>query len=100
MLCQSLDIHANVDKPKDREWINILLSFLKTCLSDSDPTLLMHNDDREPYIAGLIDSLKASAKALDSGEHTFDITGDLGTDTNRHAVHRAPYYSAQSLRKR
>jgi hypothetical protein len=56
-----------LDKPKDSEWIHILLAYLKTYVESAGMELLMHEGDKTAYISRLVDSLKHAATQLDSG---------------------------------
>ncbi|KAK7014963.1 trafficking protein particle complex subunit 10 [Favolaschia claudopus] len=66
MLSLALDTHAELDKTRDREWIHILLSFLKTFVDTVGLDLLMHEDDRVEYVSRLVQSMKDSATVLES----------------------------------
>ncbi|KAJ6630673.1 trafficking protein particle complex subunit 10 [Mycena sp. CBHHK59/15] len=66
MLSLALDTHESLDKAKDREWIHILLSFLKTYVDTVGLDLLMHEEDSTEYISRLVEAMKDSAAALDS----------------------------------
>ncbi|KAJ7156089.1 trafficking protein particle complex subunit 10 [Mycena crocata] len=66
MLSLALDTHASLDKSKDREWIHILLSFLKTYVDTVGLDLLMHEEDSEEYISRLVQAMRESATQLDS----------------------------------
>ncbi|KAJ6547447.1 trafficking protein particle complex subunit 10 [Mycena capillaripes] len=66
MLSLALDTHAELDKTKDREWIHILLSFLKTYVDTVGLDLLMHEEDSAEYISRLVQAMKESATTLES----------------------------------
>ncbi|KAJ7740726.1 trafficking protein particle complex subunit 10 [Mycena maculata] len=66
MLSLALDTYAELDKSKDREWIHILLSFLKTYVETVGLDLLMHEEDSAEYISRLVQAMKDSATALES----------------------------------
>ncbi|KAF8894667.1 trafficking protein particle complex subunit 10 [Infundibulicybe gibba] len=66
MLSRALDTHSSMQKPKDIEWIHILLSFLKAFTENGDMELLIHEDDRVEYVSKMVDSLKDSAAELDA----------------------------------
>jgi trafficking protein particle complex subunit 10 len=68
MLSRALDTHAALQRPKDREWIHILLSFLKAYVEELGKELLMHEDDKKEYVARLVDELHAAAIELDTGD--------------------------------
>ncbi|KAJ7940762.1 trafficking protein particle complex subunit 10 [Mycena leptocephala] len=66
MLSLALDTHAELDKTKDREWIHILLSFLKTYVDTVGLDLLMHEEDSVEYISRLVQAMRDSATMLES----------------------------------
>ncbi|KAI9065113.1 hypothetical protein FKP32DRAFT_1674998 [Trametes sanguinea] len=66
MLNRALDIHAAAEKPKDREWIHILLHFLRAYVDDMGKDLLLSKEDSEAYVAQLVQALKDAAHELDS----------------------------------
>lgn len=73
MLSHAVDTHAQLKKPKDREWIHILLSYLKTYVEELGNELLMHEDDKAAYVGRLIDEMRSAAEGLETGRiiHTF-----------------------------
>ncbi|KAJ7905373.1 trafficking protein particle complex subunit 10 [Mycena olivaceomarginata] len=66
MLSLALDTHAELDKTKDREWIHILLSFLKTYVETVGLDLLMHEEDSVEYISRLVQAMRDSATMLEA----------------------------------
>jgi hypothetical protein len=66
MLSQVLDIHADLNKPKDTEWIHVLLSYLKTYI-ENESELLMHEGDKAAYVTELVTGLKAAASEPETG---------------------------------
>ncbi|KAI8998488.1 trafficking protein particle complex subunit 10 [Trametes punicea] len=66
MLNRALDIHAAAEKPKDREWIHILLHFLRAYVDDLGKDLLLSKQDSEAYVGRLVMALKDAAHELDS----------------------------------
>ncbi|KAJ7098036.1 trafficking protein particle complex subunit 10 [Mycena belliarum] len=66
MLSLALDTHAALDKSKDREWIHILLSYLKTHVETVGQDLLMHEEDSTEYISRLVSEMKRAASTLES----------------------------------
>ncbi|KAJ7273596.1 trafficking protein particle complex subunit 10 [Mycena haematopus] len=66
MLSLALDTHAELNKAKDREWIHILLSFLKTYVDTVGVELLMHEEDSIEYISRLVQAMRDSATTLES----------------------------------
>ena len=67
MLSRAIDMHTALKKPRDREWIHILLAFLKTYVNDRSTELVMSDVDIMEYIAGLVSALREAAENLDSG---------------------------------
>jgi hypothetical protein len=67
MLSRALDSHADLNKPKDTEWIHVLLSYLKTYIANEGTELLMHEGDKAAYVAELVTGLKAAASELETG---------------------------------
>ena len=67
MLTRSLDLQALSDKPKDQEWINVVLEFLKAYVQDLGKALLINQDDHVAYTTSLVKSLRDAASRLQSG---------------------------------
>lgn len=78
MLSRAIDTHAALKKPRDREWIHILLAFLKTYVNDRNTELVVSDEDIEDYITGLMSALREAAENLDSGQwlilHVYGVT--------------------------
>ena len=66
MLSRAIDTHSMLQKPKDREWIHILISFLKAYVEELGTELLMHEDKTE-YVSQLVKQLHTAACELDAG---------------------------------
>ncbi|TFK86916.1 hypothetical protein K466DRAFT_586827 [Polyporus arcularius HHB13444] len=66
MLNRALNIHEAAAKPKDREWIHVLLHFLRAYVEDMGRQLLMSEEDSAAYVQGLATQLKEAAQELDS----------------------------------
>lgn len=82
MLSRAIDTHAVLKKPHDREWIHILLAFLKTYVNETTLESLVPHDIDE-YVARLVIALREAAENLDSDlshpDHpamSFRITDD------------------------
>lgn len=69
MLSRALDTHVELHKPKDREWIHILLAFLKAYVDDFGKELLMYEEDKEAYISRLIGEMRSAVCGLDAGNN-------------------------------
>jgi trafficking protein particle complex subunit 10 len=67
MLSRALHAHAGLGKPKDKEWIHILLSFLNTWL-DSVGTPLTLEDETVNNICNLVQGMRSAVEALESGK--------------------------------
>lgn len=89
MLSLALDTHAELDKTKDREWIHILLSFLKTYVDTVGLDLLMHEEDSVEYISRLVQAMRHSATTLESGSefiylrHLHRLTWNIRSSASR-----------------
>lgn len=68
MLSRALDTHANLDMPKNVEWIHIVLSFLKTYVEHVDTDMLIHGVDKVDYVTRLVNSLWTSVEVLENGD--------------------------------
>ena len=77
MLSRALDTHADLQRPKDREWIHVLLAFLKAYVEELGKELLMHEDDKKEYISQLVGELHTAAIELDTGVMLLMIAGFL-----------------------
>ena len=67
MLSRAIDTHAELQKPKNREWIHILLSFLKAYVESLGDKLLIHEADKSVYVSRLVTEMHTAAKTLDAG---------------------------------
>ncbi|KIY62833.1 hypothetical protein CYLTODRAFT_494376 [Cylindrobasidium torrendii FP15055 ss-10] len=63
MLSLALDTHQTLEKPKDGEWLHVLLSFL-SAFSTHGPDLLLTKEDSAAYLHGLITAMRVSANDL------------------------------------
>jgi hypothetical protein len=68
MLSRALDTHAELQRPKDGEWIHILLSFLRSIVEKSGKEMLIHEQDKKEYVSRLVDELHIAAFKLDTGD--------------------------------
>jgi trafficking protein particle complex subunit 10 len=67
MLSQALDTHAVLNKPKDTEWIHVLLSYLRTYIDNQGTELLLHEADKVAYVTELVNGLKSAVSELETG---------------------------------
>ncbi len=73
MLIRALDLHSSAEKPKDREWMVVLLEFLKAYVQDLGKALLITKEDHAAYVTSLINGLKDVAHSLQSGTRDAHI---------------------------
>ncbi|KAI0709428.1 trafficking protein particle complex subunit 10 [Earliella scabrosa] len=66
MLNRALTIHEAAEKPRDREWIHVLLHFLRAYVEDMGRQLLMSEEDGTAYVQRLVAELRAATQELDS----------------------------------
>ncbi|TBU35808.1 trafficking protein particle complex subunit 10 [Dichomitus squalens] len=66
MLNRALSIHEAAEKPKDREWIHVLLHFLRAYVDDGGKDLLLSEEDCKAYVEKLVAALKEAAQTLDN----------------------------------
>ncbi len=64
MLSQALNVYALAGTDRNKQWINIALSYLKVCEGGLDGELLARQEDSATYITNLMDSLKAAVDQL------------------------------------
>lgn len=69
MLSRALDTHVELHKPKDREWIHILLSFLKAYVDDFGKELLVYEEDKKAYVSRLIGEMRSAVCGLEAGNN-------------------------------
>ena len=67
MLTRALDLHAEAEKPRDRDWITLLLEYLKAYVQDLGKALLITKEDHIAYTSSLIGALSDSARTLKTG---------------------------------
>lgn len=92
MLNHALNIHDAAEKPKDREWIHILLHFLRAYVEDGGRDLLSEEDNKA-YMERLIAALREAAQNLDNGEcynAAPAVTGQLKVYCDRCTLPRPP----------
>ncbi|KAG0705896.1 trafficking protein particle complex subunit 10 [Suillus ampliporus] len=65
VLSRAINIHAELEKPQDREWIHILLAFLRACTNDVNKEIVSE-EDGEKGVTMLIRALHTAATSLDS----------------------------------
>lgn len=86
MLSRAIDTHAALKKPRDREWIHILLAFLKTYVNDGSTELVMLDEEMAEYIAGLVSTLREAAEELDSGYRLSFVLCVCATDRDNYQI--------------
>ncbi|KAG7092380.1 hypothetical protein E1B28_008737 [Marasmius oreades] len=68
----ALETHASLDRPRDREWIHILLSFMKAYAESAGAELLISAKDQVTYISHLLEQLIIAASELQEDLHHPD----------------------------
>ncbi|EMD38446.1 hypothetical protein CERSUDRAFT_153326 [Gelatoporia subvermispora B] len=66
MLTRALELHDSSEKEKDKDWIHLVLEFLKAYVDDFGKELIMLEIEREQYLTNLLTSLKDTATGLQS----------------------------------
>ncbi|KAI0748290.1 trafficking protein particle complex subunit 10 [Daedaleopsis nitida] len=66
MLNRALTIHEAAEKAKDREWVHVLLHFLRAYVEDMGKQLLLSEEDSATYVHKLVTELKAVTQELDA----------------------------------
>jgi hypothetical protein len=66
MLSRALQVHHSLDKSKDREWIHVLLAFLKTYVDGLGAESLFPQGDKIISVDYLVQEMKKAASALDA----------------------------------
>jgi hypothetical protein len=97
MLSQALDVHVLAHTDRDKQWVNIALSYLKVCESCRNGELLTRQEDSATYITNLVDSLKTAvdqlSESLSYPEHpvlsvrVLDTTVVPAGDEDGHFLH-------------
>jgi len=64
MLSQAINVHALAGTNRDKQWVNIVLKYLKLWSSGSIGESLTRQDDSAMYIANLVESLKLAVDEL------------------------------------
>lgn len=67
MLTRALDLHDSVEKPHDRDWLSILLDYLKAYVHDLGKALLITKEDHIAYTSSLVHALRQAASTLETG---------------------------------
>jgi hypothetical protein len=65
MLSQAIHVYALAGTNRDKQWVNIVLKYLKLWSNGSIDESLTHQDDSPTYIANLVESLKLAVERLD-----------------------------------
>ena len=73
MLSQALNVYALAGTDRNKQWINIALSYLKVCESGPNNELLTHQEDSATYVTNLVDSLKAAVDQLSERSLFFPL---------------------------
>ncbi|KAI0341805.1 hypothetical protein BDW22DRAFT_1377071 [Trametopsis cervina] len=85
MLTRSLDLHATSQKPRDKEWLNVLLDFLKAYVQDLGKALLITTEDHVAYTTSLVGRLRETSESLESEVTHYDHPA-LSVSVGKNAV--------------
>ncbi|EKM55480.1 uncharacterized protein PHACADRAFT_143869 [Phanerochaete carnosa HHB-10118-sp] len=66
MLTRALDLHDSVAKPHDKDWLLILLEYLKAYVQDLGKALLITKDDHVAYTSSLVQALREAASSIET----------------------------------
>ncbi|KAJ3896581.1 trafficking protein particle complex subunit 10 [Lentinula edodes] len=66
MLARALETHETAGKPKDREWIHVLLAFFKTYAESGGEEMLLHEESKVTYVSRLMSALETAVSNLDT----------------------------------
>lgn len=64
MLSQAINVYALADTNRDKQWVNIVLEYLKLWSNGSIGEPLTRQDGGATYIANLVESLKLAVDKL------------------------------------
>jgi hypothetical protein len=67
MLHRALETHRQLEKPRDTEWLHVVLSFLKAYVEHQNDEILIQEMDKVGYVSKLVNSLRKSVESLESG---------------------------------
>ena len=73
MLVQAIDTHSLLGTAKDRQWIDLALSFLGSYVEDLGQDLLMQDADRKAYVESLVLSLREAVSLAESGKCSYHM---------------------------
>ncbi|KAJ3845286.1 trafficking protein particle complex subunit 10 [Lentinula raphanica] len=69
MLTRALETHETAKKPKDRDWIHVLLAFFKTYAESGGTELLMPEESKSAYVSQCMSALEVAVTNLESGSY-------------------------------
>lgn len=75
MFSRAMDVHAMSEKEQDREWVHLLLSYLKSFVEDRGDYLLLHDDEKTAYISQLVAAVTDAVGRLEEGIYFLVIMG-------------------------
>jgi trafficking protein particle complex subunit 10 len=73
MLTRALDLHESVKQPRDRDWLLLLLEYLKAYVQDLGKALLITKDDHIAYTSSLVHALREAAMTIETGSHSLPL---------------------------
>ena len=67
MRYQAIRIHAQSERARDKEWVMLVMEFLRMYTSDLSRELLAQVVDMKVYLSALTEQLKSAASEIESG---------------------------------
>ncbi|KAI6036383.1 trafficking protein particle complex subunit 10 [Pisolithus microcarpus] len=93
MLSRAIDTHTLLQKSRDREWIQLLLAFLRTYVTETSSEPLISHDINH-YVTKLVTALREDSEKLDSDlahpDHpvmALEISKDIRCSQDEDLVH-------------
>lgn len=68
MLCRALHAYSKGPIPDSREWVSLVLSFMKLCIDELGMSLVDFQGDVKSQIDDLLESVQKAASQLDPGK--------------------------------
>lgn len=68
MLCRALHAYSKGLIPDSREWVSLVLSFMKLCIDELGTSLIDFQGDVKCQIDDLLESVQKAASQMDPGK--------------------------------
>jgi trafficking protein particle complex subunit 10 len=70
MLYKAANVHSEMEKPKNADWVHIALAFLRAYVEGLGSELLIDDDDKTVYISHLVKGIIQASEELQTGRST------------------------------